>query len=186
MQAQLGLKAFLKALPESIGHKLRRKHFQSVREALKEARFLQTVQDGEEPEKGKVLPIAKEEEKPVEKQVDLEQIVGECLKQLQGQSTMAGKNERPGKAGRGRFRCWCCGEEGHMMMQCATVKKNREAQNEATRPKKLKNRMAPDSARGCQTVPEDVGGCQMMPEGARGCQRVPEGPDWEVHGPCVR
>ena len=84
--------------------------------------------------------------------VDLEQIVGECLKQLQGQSTMAGKNERPGKTGRGRFRCWCCGEEGHMMMQCATVKRNRAAQNEATLPKKSKNRMAPDGARGCQRM----------------------------------
>ena len=71
-------------MPESIGRELRRKHFHSVRKALKEARFLQTVQDGEELEKGKVLPIAKEEEKPVENWVDLEQVVGECLKQLQG------------------------------------------------------------------------------------------------------
>ena len=30
MQAKLGLKAFLKAIPESIGHELRCKHFQSV------------------------------------------------------------------------------------------------------------------------------------------------------------
>ena len=67
MQAQLGLKEFLKAVPESIGRELRRKHLHSVREALKESRFLQTVQDGEELEKGKVLPIAKEEEKPMEK-----------------------------------------------------------------------------------------------------------------------
>ena len=82
MQAQLRLKAFLKAVPESIGRDLRRKHFQSVREALKEARFLQTVQDGEELEKGKVLPIAKEEEKPKENRVDLEHVVGECLNLL--------------------------------------------------------------------------------------------------------
>ena len=139
MQAQLGLKAFLKAVPESIGRELRRKHFHSVRETLKEARFLQTVQDGEELEKGKVLPIAKEEEKPVEKRVDLEQVVGECLKQLQGQSTMGGNNERPGKARKGRFRCWCCGEEGHMLMQCPTVKRNQAAQNEAARPKRSEN-----------------------------------------------
>ena len=139
MQAQLGLKAFLKAVPESIGHELRQKHFHSVRESLKEARFLQTVQDGEELEKGKVLSIAKEEEKPMEKRVDLEHVVGECLKQLQGQATMAGKNERPGNAVRGKFRCWCCGEEGHMLMQCPTVKRNRAAQNEATRPKRSEN-----------------------------------------------
>ena len=139
MQVQLGLKAFLKAVPESIGRELRRKHFHSVREALKEARFLQTVQDGEELEKGKVLPIAKEEEKPMEKRVDLEHVVSEFLKQLQGQATMAGKNERPGKAVRGKFRRWCCGEEGHMLMQCPTVKRNRAAQNEATRPKRSEN-----------------------------------------------
>ena len=58
-----------------------------------------------------------------------------------------------------------------MLMQCPTVKRNRAAQNEATRPKKLKNRMAPDGARRCQTVPEDVRGCQMVSKGARGCQR---------------
>ena len=175
MQAQLGLKAFLKAMPESIGRELRRKHFQSVREALKEARFLQNVQDGEELEKGKVLPIAKEEEKPKENRVDLEHVVGECLKQLQGQANVAGKNERPGNAVRGKFRCWCCGEEGHVLMQCPTVKRNRAAQNEATRPKKSKNRMALDSARRCQRVLD----------GARGCQRVPEGPDRDVRGPCI-
>ena len=83
MQAKLGLKAFLKAIPESIGCKLRRKHFQSVREALQEARFLQTIQDSEDLEKGKVLTVAKEEEKPKENRVNLEQVVGECLKQLQ-------------------------------------------------------------------------------------------------------
>ena len=139
MQAKLGLKAFLKAIPESIGRELRRKHFQSVREALQEARFLQTIQDSEDLEKGKVLTVAKEKEKPKENRVDLEQVVGECLKQLQAQANVGGKNERPGNAVRGKFRCWCCGEEGHFLMQCPTVKRNRAAQNEATRPKKSEN-----------------------------------------------
>ena len=139
MQAKLGLKAFLKVIPESIGHELRRKHFQSVREALQEARFLQTAQDSEDLEKGKVLTVAKEEEKPKENSVDLEQVVGECLKQLQAQANLGGKNEQPGNAIRGKFRCWCCGEEGHMLMQCPTVKKNRAAQNEDTRPKRSEN-----------------------------------------------
>ena len=105
MQAQLGLKAFLKAVLESIGHELRRKHFQSVLEALKEARFLQTVQDSEKLEEGKVLSIAREQEKPKGNRVDLEHVVGECLKQLQAQANVAEKNERPGNADRGRFRC---------------------------------------------------------------------------------
>ena len=139
MQAKLGLKAFLKAIPESIGRELRRKHFQSVREALQEARFLQTVQDNEDLEKGKVLTVAKEEEKPKENRVDLEQVVGECLKQLQAQANLGGKNEQPGNAVRGKFRCWCCGEDGHMLMQCPTIKRNRAAQNEATLLKRSEN-----------------------------------------------
>ena len=175
MQARLGLKAFLKVVPESIGREMRHKHFQSVQEALLEAKFLQKVQDSEDLEEGKVLTVGKEEEKPKENRVDLEHVVGECLKQLQAQANLTGKNERPGNAVRGKFRCWCCGEEGHMLMQCPTVKRNRAAQNEATRPKKSKNKMAPDGARGYQRVPDGARGCQMVPEGARGCQRVPEG-----------
>ena len=139
MQAKLGLKAFLKAIPESIGRELRCKHFQSVREALQEARFLQTIQDSEDLEKGKVLTVAKEEEKPKEKRVHLEHVVAECLKQLQAQASVGGKNERPRNAVRGKFRCWCCGEEGHLLMQCPTVKRNGVAQNEATQPRKSEN-----------------------------------------------
>ena len=175
MQARLGLKAFLKVVPESIGRELRRKHFQSVREALLEAKFLQKVQDSEDFEEGKVLTVAREEEKPKENRVDLEQVVGECLKQLQAQVNLGSKNERPGNAVRGKFRCWCCGEEGHMLMQCPTVKRNRAARKEATRPKKSENQRAPDSARRCQRVPN----------GARWCQRVPEGPDRDVRGLCI-
>ena len=132
MQAKLGLKAFLKAIPESIGRELRRKHFHTVREAMQEAKLLQTIQDSEDLEKGKVLTVAKEEEKPRENRVDLEQVVGECLKQLQALASVGGKNERPGNAIGSKFRCWCCGEEGHFLMQCPTVKRNRAAQNEAT------------------------------------------------------
>ena len=127
MQAKLGLKAFLKAIPESIGHELRHKHFQSVWEALQEAKFLQAIQDNEDLEKGKVLTVDREEEKPKENRVDLEQVVGECLKQLQAQAILGGKNERLENAMRGKPRCWCCGEEGHFLMQCPTVKKNRAA-----------------------------------------------------------
>ena len=175
MQAKLGLKAFLKAIPESIGRELRRKHFHSVREALQEAKFLQTIQDNEDLEKGKVLTVAKKEEKPKENRVDLEQVVGECLKQLQAQANVGGKTERPGNAVRGKFRCWCCGEEGHFLRQCPTVKRNRAVQNEATRPKKSKNKLVPDGARRGQRVPDGARGCQTVPEGARRCQRVLDG-----------
>ena len=140
MQAKLGLKAFLKTIPESIGRELRHKHFQSVQEALREARFLQAIQDNEDLEKNKVLTVDREEEKPKENRVDLEQVVGECLKQLQAHAILGGRNERPGNAVRGKSRCWCCGEEGHFLMQCQTIKKNRAAQKEATRPKKSENK----------------------------------------------
>ena len=46
LQTQLGLKAFLQAVPRSIGRELRRWHFDSVKEALEEARFLQSVEEG--------------------------------------------------------------------------------------------------------------------------------------------
>ena len=45
-----------------------------------EARFLQTVQDSEKLEEGKVLSIAREQEKPKENRVDLEHVVEECFK----------------------------------------------------------------------------------------------------------
>ena len=47
LQTQLGLKAFLQAVPRNIGRELRRRHFDSVKEALKEARFLQSVEEDE-------------------------------------------------------------------------------------------------------------------------------------------
>ena len=83
MKARLVLKAFLKVVSESIGRELRRMHFQSVREALLEVKFLQKVQDRENLEEGKVLTVGKGEEKPKENRVDLERVVGECLKQVQ-------------------------------------------------------------------------------------------------------
>ena len=43
LQTQLGLKVFLQAVPRNIGQKLRRMQFSSVKEALKEARFLLSI-----------------------------------------------------------------------------------------------------------------------------------------------
>ena len=84
LQTQLGLKAFLQNVPESIGHELRWRHFASVREALAEARFLQSVEEDEARSRGKIFTV-KEEVKPVEEpKVDLNQVVEACMKQLQG------------------------------------------------------------------------------------------------------
>ena len=153
LQTQLGLKAFLQAVPESIGHELRRRHFGSVRDALAEARFLQSVEEDEDCRKGKVF-TAKEEVKPVEEpKVDLNQVVEACMKQLQALQANKRQSERP-RFTQKRLRCWCCKEMGHLMRACPVVQQNKAAY---CKQKGEKQRVS-DGARG-----------------ARWCQRVPEG-----------
>ena len=95
LQTQLGLKAFLQNVPESIGHELRRNHFGSVREALAEARFLQFMEEDEDRDNGNVFTV-KEEVKPIEEpKVDLNQVVEACMKQLQ--ALQANKNKASGR-----------------------------------------------------------------------------------------
>ena len=76
LQVQLGLKAFLQAVPRNIGRELRRRHFTSVKEALEEARFLQSAEEEESRASGKILTV-EADFKPVEKkpQMDVEKIV---------------------------------------------------------------------------------------------------------------
>ena len=169
LQTQLGLKAFLQNVPESIGHELRRKHFGSMREALAEARFLQFMEEDEDRNNGKVFTV-KEEVKPVvEPKVDLNQIVEACMKQLQALQANKKQSKRP-RTARKRLRCWCCRNEGHLMRACPVVQQNKAAYCK----QKAKKQRASDGARGCQMVLEGARGCQMMQKGARGCQMVPE------------
>ena len=80
LQTQLGLKAFLQNVPESIGRELLRRHFASVREALAEERFLQSVEEDEDRDNGKVFTI-EGKIKPVEEpKVDLNRVVEACVK----------------------------------------------------------------------------------------------------------
>ena len=170
LQTQLGIKAFLQNVPESIGRELRRKHFGSVREALAEARFLQSVEEDEDRGNGKVFTV-KEEVKPVEEpKVDLNQVVEACVKQLQALQANKRHSERP-RSARKRLRCWCCREEGHLLRACPVIQQNRTACFKQPAEKQR----VPDSDRGCQMVSEDARGYQMVPEGARGCQKVPDG-----------
>ena len=125
-QNRLGLKAFFSAVPLSISKELRRKHFVTVREALEEARFLQRVEEEEGLNEKKILTID-QSTPPSQKE-----LIEECLKQLQSKGIIGEKRERRG--GR-RGACWCCGEEGHFLMQCPTVKKNMAIQG-GTSPKK--------------------------------------------------
>ena len=193
MQTQLGLKAFLQNVPESIGRELRWRHFASVREALEEACFLQSVEEDEARSRGKIFTV-KEEVKPVEEpKVDLNQVVEACMKQLQALQANKKQSERP-RSARKRLRCWSCRNEWHLMRACPVVQQNKAAYCK----QKTEKQRVPDGARGCQMVSEGARGCHMMqkgvrgcqivpksarlyqrvPEGARGCQMVPEGARW--------
>ena len=119
-QQRLGVRAFLSALPEDIGKELRRKHLHSVREVLEEARFLQRVREAEEPPKEKVLAVEVPAPSTTKNSTD---VVAECIKQLQEKGLLGEKRERPN--GRRTVKCWCCGKDGHTLMQCPTVTKNR-------------------------------------------------------------
>ena len=127
LQTQLGLKAFLQAVPRNIGRELRRRHFDSVREALEEARFLQSVEEDEDCDNGKVFTVEAETKQPVEEpKVDIQQIVEACMKQMQAQQPKKEQSERPRSTQR-KLRCWCCGEEGHTLKECPVIQQNRAA-----------------------------------------------------------
>ena len=163
LQVQHGLKAFLQAVPRNIGLELRRRHFVSVKEALKEARFLQAVIEEDEDHESREVFKGKEEVKPAkEPKVDLNRVVEACIRKLQTLQACKKQSERPGSA-RKRRRCWCCGQKGHLVRACPLVQQNQKAE------KRL-----PESAKGCQIVHEGAKGCQRVPDGARGCQMVQE------------
>ena len=79
LQTQLGLKAFLQNVPKSIGRELRRRHFASVREALQEARFLQSVEEDEDHDNGKVFTVDGKIKPIEEPKVDLNRVVSGSL-----------------------------------------------------------------------------------------------------------
>ena len=94
LQTQLGLKAFLQAVPRNIGRELRRLHFNSVKEALDEARFLQSVEEDEDRDSGKIFTVEAEAKPPVEEpKVDIQQIVEACMKQIQAQQPKKQESE---------------------------------------------------------------------------------------------
>ena len=127
LQTQLGLKAFLQAVPRNIGCELRRRHFDSVKEALDEARFLQSVEEDEDCDNGKVFKVKAETKPPVEEpKVDIQQIVEACMKQIQAQQPKKEQSERP-RSTRRKLRCWCCGEEGHTLKECPVIQQNQAA-----------------------------------------------------------
>ena len=127
LQTQLGLKAFLQAVPRNIGHELHRRHFDSIKEALEEDRFLQSVEEDEDRDNRKVFTVEAETKPSVEEpKVDINQIVEACMKQMQALQPNKGQSERP-RFTRKKLRCWCCGEEGHTLKECPVIQQNRAA-----------------------------------------------------------
>ena len=127
LQTQLGLKAFLQAVPRNIGRELRRRHFVSVKEALKEARFLQSVKEDENRASGKIFTVESDPTPSVEEpKPDIHQIVRACIQQMQAQLPREQRSERP-RSSRRKLRCWCCGEDGHTLKECPVIQQNKAA-----------------------------------------------------------
>ena len=178
LQTQLGLKVFLQAVPRNIGQKLRRMHFSSVKEALKEARFLQSIEKNENCRSGKIFSV---EAEPLEEglKVEIKQIVEACLMQVQAQQPKKEQSERP-RMSQKKLWCWYCREMGHIMRGCPVIQQDKTAAC-----KQKTGKMMPEGAKGCQRVSDGAKGCQMAlerarecqngPDGAKGCQMVPEG-----------
>ena len=196
LQTQLGLKVFLQAVPRNIGQKLRRMQFSSVKEALKEARFLQSIDKDENCRSGKIFSV---EAEPLEEglKVEIKQIVEACLRQMQAQQPQKEQSERP-RMPQKKLWCWHCREMGHIVRGCPVIQKDKTAAC-----KQKAGKMRPEGTKGCQMVSDGAKGCQMalekgqrmpewarwcqgVPDGARGRQRVPEGPDWDGRGPRIR
>ena len=179
LQTQLGLKAFLQAVPRNIGRELRRRHFDSVKEALKEARFLQSVEEDESRGSGKIFTVDSDSTPSVaEPKPDIQQIVEACMKQMQAQQPRKERSERPGYA-RKRRRCWCCGQKGHLVRACPLIQQNKAAcKQKAEKEDARACQRMPEWARWCQWVPDGARGRQRVPDGTRECQRVPEGARW--------
>ena len=151
LQTQLGLKAFLQAVPRNIGRELRRRYFDSVKEALEEARFLQSIEKEENCESGKVFAVERE---PLEEglKVEIKQIVKDCLKEMQVQQPKKAQSERP-RPLRTKLWCWYCREMGHLMKGCPVIQQDRTAPCK----QKAEKRM-PDGAKGCQNGPDGANG----------------------------
>ena len=59
-------------------------------------------------------------------------MVEKLIKQLQDKGLLAGDTRQPMA---NSAKCWCCGDSGHMIMQCPTIIANRSAQKGAGRSK---------------------------------------------------
>ena len=97
------------------------------RKPSKRRAFLQSVEEEENGESGKIFTVESEGKPPAEKpKVDIQQIVEACMKQMQAQQNRREQSERPRPSQR-RLWCWCCGEEGHTLRECPIIQQNKTA-----------------------------------------------------------
>ena len=167
LQTQLGLKAFLQAVPRNIGRELRRQHFDSVKEALKEARFLQSVEEEENCGSGKIFTVEADSIPSVEEPQAGHQTDCRGLHEADAGPTTQKKKEASGLDMHGRGEgAGAVDKKGHLVRACPLIQ-----QNKAACKQKAEKRM-PGSVRGCQNGPD---GARM---GARWCQREEKGAGW--------
>ena len=139
---EFALKAFLAAVPDSLGQALRRKHFLTVGEAVEEARKLREVEDRSEEvlvavedppvileavAGGGMSDDSHEEVMAVEEDPPEEASSVETDPLLQGNTHLERgglleepRQQRERKAPR-KVVCWCCHEEGHVMRWCPVI-----------------------------------------------------------------
>ena len=126
LQVQLGLKAFLQAVPKKIARALRRMHFDSVRDALEEAQFLQAAEEDEDKEREQVFTVETDHSPVASPQPDISKIVEACMQQLQTSTKKAGQDGRPRAPAR-KIKCWACNADGHTIRDCPVIAENRAA-----------------------------------------------------------
>ena len=105
IRERLAVEAFLWAIPWHFAHKIRMKRIDSLKEALKEAKFCKTLEEEEEEDSRKKVQAVTEDPQPARQE---------------GQRAEEARKGRRGPV------CWGCGEPGHVLKNCEWWKEFRK------------------------------------------------------------